>query len=241
VSDYSSHSFYGWSFRNELESGAVRLLEVSRARTPGAYLLATDLFANGRFSTMSHTVLMVFPRIPAGRTDLYALREDGLGHLQLLAPDGSIVLIDGETSAVLPTATFALAPLGPAGTPPGLRHRGLHLEIHSVGKSPFLRGTPVRVADPFGAACSLATDDVFLYGDGPESDVFRFDGDASFFEFLERRCPELRLPAAERRVVSVASAAPASAALDASGVTAKSRASRRVGGFLDLLRKLWPP
>src|ERR1051325_10620808 len=60
VRDYSPTSFYGWSFRHRLPNGATRILEVSRARTSGAYLFATDLFENGRFSTMSHTVLMMF-------------------------------------------------------------------------------------------------------------------------------------------------------------------------------------
>jgi hypothetical protein len=156
--------------------------------------MATGLFANGLFSTMSHTVLMVFPRRPVGRSDPYALRETTSGDIELLAPDGSTILVDGGTGAVLATSTFSVAPIGAPGTPPGLQHRGLHLEIHSVGRSPFLRGTPVRVADAFRSACTLSTDDLFLFGNGPESDVFRFDDDRGFFALVDDRCPNVRLP-----------------------------------------------
>jgi hypothetical protein len=187
-------------------------------------------------------VLMVFPRNPIGRSDLYALREDGLGHLQIFAPDGSVVLIDGESGAVLPSASFLLAPLGDPGTPPGVRHRGMHLEIHAVGKSPFLHGTPVRIADAFGGSCELTTDEVFVYGNGPESDVFRFDSDAELFRYLDRRCPLIRPPRGDRRT---AAAAPVLEQASATLVSATARAddgkSSRKGGLLDSLLRLFSP
>ncbi|MGH7822434.1 MAG: hypothetical protein ACREQ9_21950 [Candidatus Binatia bacterium] len=201
VRDYSTATLFGWSFREELPSGAVRELGVSRLRSSGAYLIATDLFANGRFSTMSHTVLMVFPRNGDGE-ELYRIVPQASGDVHLLAPDGSILLVDGATGRVKPSRDFHLAPLGAPGTPPGLRHRGFHLEIHSVGRSPFLRGTPVVVTNGSGSSCRLLTDDVFVYGDGPESDVFAFATDAAFHAFLDARCPTL----SERAHVQEASA-----------------------------------
>ena len=241
VRDYSRASFYGWSFRHRLASGATRVLEVSRARTSGAYLLATDLFENGRFSTMSHTVLMVFPRRPLGRSELYALRESATGNLELLAPDGSTILVEEGSGAVLPTATFSVAPLGVPGTPPGLNHRGLHLEIHSVGRSPFLRATPVRIADPFGGSCTLSTDDLFLFGKGPESDVFRFDGDRAFFQFLDDRCPRIRLPAdwqsASADVVSPIAPSAGRVTVRSDAGTAERKAWWRGGLFESLLQR----
>ncbi len=194
VRDYSSERFYGWSFRERLASVATRVLEVSRARSSGAYLMATDLFANGLFSTMTHTVLMLFPRRLAGRSDPYTLRETTSGDLELLAPDGSTILVDGGNGAVLATSTFSVAPIGSPGTPPRIHHRGFHLEIHSVGRNPFLRGTPVRVADAFGGSCTVSTDELFLFGNGAESDVFRFDDDRSFLALIDDRCPNVRLP-----------------------------------------------
>ena len=242
VRDYSPRNFYGWSFRHEQPSGASRILEVARARTAGAYLFATDLFANGLFSTMSHTVLMVFPRSPVGRRYLYALREDNRGNLELLAPDGSTILVDGASGAVLPTATFAMAPLGATGTPPGLRHEGLHLEIHSVGKSPFLRNTRVRISDRFGASCRLATDELFVFGKGAESDVFRFETDPPFFRFLEDRCPEIRLPVGwQTAAVTVISPDTPAAAMPAATVESTPVRSRAKswwhGGLFDSIAR----
>jgi hypothetical protein len=246
IREYSRERFYGWSFRHDLRDGGVRLLEVARARTRGAYLMATDLFADGHFSTMSHTVLMVFPRSPIGRTDLYALSEDRGGYLRLLAPDGSALLVDGGSGAVLPTADFTLGPQGLPGTPPALWHRGLHLVIHAVGKSPFLRSTPVRVVDSQGRSCSLVTDEVFAFGPGPESDVFQFDSDAQFFQYLDRRCPELarapgnwktRSPAvSDDRAVAVV--APQAEAVTTSRAATEAQDSPRVGGVLSFLSRL---
>jgi len=246
VRDYSVNRFYGWSFRHELRDGAVRLLEVARARTRGAYLMATDLFSDGHFSTMSHTVLMVFPRSPLGRTDLYALSEEGSGHLRLLAPDGSALLVDGTNGAVLPSGDFVLGPQGPPGTPPDLRHRGLHLVIHSVGKSPFLRGTPVRMIDAGGGSCSLVTDEVFAFGAGPESDVFRFDSDAQLFQYLDRRCPSLELApggwktravaAADDRTLPISAAATKTIAAPADDHGSEKRTG--TGGILSILSRL---
>jgi len=209
VRDYTPTSFYGWSFRNRLKSGGMRQLEVARARTRGAYLMVTDLFPDGHFSTMSHTVLMVFPRNPTGRSELYALSEDRPGVLHLHTPNGSSLFFDGATSALLPSVDYTLAPQGIPGTPPDFRHRGLHLVIHSVGKSPFLRRTPVRAVDGAGRSCTLATDEIFAYGAGPESDVFRFDSDAQFFRYLAVRCPDLHLTPGNWRTAAVVTDGPA--------------------------------
>jgi len=242
VREYSRNRFYGWSFRHELRDGAVRLLEVARARTRGAYLMATDLFSDGHFSTMSHTVLMIFPRNPTGRTDLYALGEDRSGHLRLLAPDGSALLVDGTTGAVLPTVDFALGPQGSPGTPPDLRHRGVHLVIHSVGKSPFLRDTPVRVVDASGRSCTLVTDELFAFGPGPESDVFRFDSDAQFFQYLDRRCPALELAPKTRTAAADEDRVLAASTTTGDGAPAERRERPATpaasGGILSFLSRL---
>lgn len=241
VRDYSRERFYGWSFRHRLPNGATRVLEVSRARSSGAYLTATDLFENGLFSTMSHTVLMVFPRRPVGRSELYALHETAGGDLELRAPDGSTILVDGGSGAVLPTSTFSVAPIGLPGTPPGLRHRGLHLEIHSVGRSPFLRDTPVHIADAFGGSCALSTDELFLFGKGPESDVFRFVADRALFEFLDDRCPNVRLPNGWQTAsvdVVAANVAPARVT-DRSDVRSVERRSWSSGGLFESVARFF--
>lgn len=203
VRDYTEDSLFGYSFREDLPSGAVRELQIGRLRSRGAYLLATDLFANGRFSTMSHTVLMIFPRFAANGRELYQVAEDISGDLRITAPDGSILLIDGRTGALRPTRDFFIAPQGAPGTPPGFRHRGLHLEIHSTGRNPFLRGTPVTIVDGVGWTCRLSTDELFRYASGPESDVFRFDEDAAFFAYLSGRCAGLHLPLPARGLARV--------------------------------------
>jgi hypothetical protein len=216
VRDYSARNLFGYSFREDLPGGAVRMLEIARVRTSGAYVMATDLFANGRFSTMSHTVLMVFPRVRHG-AEAYEIAQDTAGDYQILAPDGSVLWIDGRTGSMRRSRDFALAPQGAPGTPPGLAHRGLHLEIHAVGKNPFLQGTPVVIEDATGAACRLSTDELFAYDGRLESDVFRFDSDDELFSYLDARCPGLRLPAiAAQPVAAIAAVAltpPASASV----------------------------
>jgi hypothetical protein len=199
VRDYTSTSFYGWSFRQELGDDRVRVLEVARVRSPGAYIMATDLFADGHFSTMSHTVVMVFPRDSA---EPYALREDASGILNLTAPNGSILRIDGHSGALLKSDDFSLSPQGAPGTPPRLHHRGLRLEITAVGKSPFLHRTPARFIDGAGTACETTTDDLFRFGSKPESDVFRFDADGELFAYLASHCPGIVIPAHRTRLVA---------------------------------------
>ena len=244
VRDYTPASFYGWSFRNRLKSGGMRQVEVARARSRGAYLMVTDLFPDGHFSTMSHTVLMVFPRTPVGRAELYALSEDRPGILHLHTPNGSSLFFDGASSALLPSDDFTLGPQGSPGTPPDFRHRGLHLLIHSVGKSPFLRRTPVRAVDGAGHSCTLATDEIFAYGPGPESDVFRFDSDAQFFGYLEARCPSLALAPGEWRTAALASDAPAPLLVPvatiprAAATTATEPAAPSGGGVLGFFASL---
>jgi hypothetical protein len=245
VRDYTPASFYGWSFRQRLKSGGMRQVEVARARTRGAYLMVTDLFPDGHFSTMSHAVLMVFPRNPVGRTELYALNEDGAGNLHLSTPDGSSLLFDGATSALLSSAGFSLAPQGVPGTPPDFRHRGLHLVIHSVGKSPFLRGTAVHAIDAAGRRCTLATEEIFTYGRGPESDIFRFDSDAQLFRYLSSRCPSLDVGGDDWRTAAVVqdeaapTALPLAVAAQTHPVTAETEAPSKSGaGVLAFLASL---
>jgi len=244
VREYSDATFYGYNFRHELTSGAVRELEIDRAHSRGAYLMATDLFSNGRLSTMSHTVMMVFPRDGTLGPELYQLSREPSGDLLIRAPDGSTLLLDGVTRAVKPTAQFSLAPLGRPGTPPSLHHRGLHLEIRAVGKSPFLHGTRVTVVDAAGRSCALSTDEIFAYGRGPESDVFRFESDGPFFGYLRGRCPELALPASVPQTQVIAAAGPrssgqaeqASVERPSHGIAEERSTS---GGLLRFLSRLW--
>lgn len=207
VRDYSDSRLYGYSFREELRSGAVRALEIWNLRSRGAYLMATDLFANGRLSTMAHTVLMVFPRRRDAGEDMYRLSETTGGEILVEAPDGTVLLVDGATGAVRPNRDFALGPLGRPGTPPLLRHAGIHLELHAVGRSPFLRRTRVTVSDAAGERCLLSTDELFLFGSKPESDAFRFDDDGQLFAFLTKRCPMLAIPRAADAAPSLGRAA----------------------------------
>lgn len=210
IREFSDRTLVGYSFRQDLKNGGVRELEISHFHSPGAYLMVTDLFPNGRFSTMSHVVMMVFPRGPSGRKDPYTVSEDPSGDMRIVAPDGGNLLVDVETGAVRATRDFYLAPQGAPGSLPGFRHRGFHLEITAVGKNPFLRGTPVTVRDATGETCRLSTGELFRYGRKPESDVFRFDTDAEFFSYLSNRCPALETP-----VQAVFARAPAESAVTA--------------------------
>lgn len=184
--DYSPATLDGWSFRHELPGGAVREVQIARIGSASPYLIATDLFANGRFSTMSHTVLFLFPRT---ERETWRVLEHPSGDVHVGAPDGTTLVIDGRSGALRANDDFRLAPIGAAGTPPRLWHRGFHVRIESVGRSPFLRGTIARVEHPDGTICRLRTDEIFRYEDGPESDRLRFDTDDAFFSYLAGRCP----------------------------------------------------
>ncbi|MGH7822278.1 MAG: hypothetical protein ACREQ9_21155, partial [Candidatus Binatia bacterium] len=192
--DYSDRSLFGYSFRHELGDGAVRHFHTGRVQTHGAYLMVTDLFPNGRISTMSHTVVLVFPRDPAGKY-LYAVVEEPSGDFRLRGPHGSSLLFDPRNGALRQARGFVIGPLGSVGVPPRVAFRGLHVVVQSVGANPFLRGRAARVIDARGSECALTTSDLFLYpGKRRESDMFRFASDREFFSFLERRCPWLDLP-----------------------------------------------
>ncbi len=208
--DYSGKSLFGYVFRQELGGGALRQFETGRVQTHGAYLMVTDLFSNGRLSTMSHTVILAFPRKPPGATHLYDVLEEGRQSFRLRAPNGASLVFDPQTRALRATSGFVIAPPGDAGTPPRVAYKGLHVRIEAVGKNPFLRDRPATVVDARGAECAISTSDLFSYGRRRrESDMFRYATDREFFSFLGNRCPELSLPRpAEPRAVARAPEAP---------------------------------
>jgi hypothetical protein len=192
--DYSGRSLFGQSFRQDLGEGAVREFQTGRVQTQGAYLIVTDLFANGRLSTMSHTVVLAFPRQPPAGGTLYDVVEEPAGGFRLRGPNGSSLLFDGGSGALRQAVGFAVNPPGETGSPPRIWYRGLHVRIQSVGGNPFLRGRAATVVDARGGACGLTTGDLFAYEGRLESDMFRFASDREFFAFLADRCPWLELP-----------------------------------------------
>ncbi len=202
--DYSGKSLFGYVFRQELGGGALRQFETGRVQTHGAYLMVTDLFSNGRLSTMSHTVILAFPRKPPGATYLYDVLEEGRQSFRLRAPNGASLVFDPQTRALRAASGFVIAPPGDTGTAPRVAYQGLHVRIEAVGKNPFLRDLPARVVDARGADCAISTSDLFSYGrQRRESDMFRYATDREFFAFLGNRCPELSLPRpAEPRAVA---------------------------------------
>ncbi|MGH7856492.1 MAG: hypothetical protein ACREQY_04110, partial [Candidatus Binatia bacterium] len=206
--DYSDRSLFGYAFRHELGDGAVRHFHTGRVQTHGAYLMVTDLFSNGRISTMSHTVVLAFPRQPAGKF-LYDVVEDPSGDFRLRGPNGSSLVFDARNGDLRQARGFVVAPLGATGVPPRVAYRGLHVLIQSVGGNPFLRGRGARVIDARGAECALTTSDLFAYpGKRRESDMFRFASDRDFFSFLDRRCPWLELPRPAETQVAATTASP---------------------------------
>jgi len=193
--DYSKKSLFGYSFRQRLGEAATREFETGRVTTPGAYLLVTDLFADGHLSTMSHTVLFAFPRRPpSGGRALYDVVEETNGDFRLRGPGGSFLLFDGRSGGLRDARGFAVETQGESGTPPRVAYRGLHLRLQAVGANPFLRDRPATVVDAGGQECGLSTSELFSYAGRTESDVFRFKNDADFFSYLRDRCPSLRLP-----------------------------------------------
>jgi len=193
--DYSSNSLFGFSFRQRLGEAALREFETGRVTTPGAYLAVTDLFADGHYSTMSHTVVFAFPRRPpSGASYLYDVVEEADGDFRLRAPGGAFLLFDGQTGALREGRGFVISPQGESGTPPRVAYRGLHLRLQAVGSNPFLRDRPATVVDVGGRECELSTSELFSYAGRRESDVFRFKNDSDFFAFLRRRCGDLQLP-----------------------------------------------
>jgi len=193
--DYSAKSLFGYSFQQSLGDVATRGFETGRVTTPGAYLMVTDLFGDGHYSTMSHTVIFAFPRRPpAGGGNLYDVVEEPGGDFRLRGPGGSALVFDGKHGGLRALAGFVVAPPGDIGTPPRVSYRGLHLRLEAVGSNPFLRDRPATVVDASGNECSLSTSDLFNYAGRRESDVFRFADDADFFAFLRSRCDGLSLP-----------------------------------------------
>jgi hypothetical protein len=192
--DYSERSLFGYSFRQELPDGGVREFQTGRTRTAGAYLMVTDLFRDGRISTMGHTVVIVFPRQPPGGGDLYRVVERPDGNFRLEGPNRSLLVFDGRTGELLETAGFSVSPPAAPGTPPAVSYRGLHVRIEAVGGNPFLRDRPASAIDGRGRRCVLSTSDLFVYDGRIESDLFRFADDRDFFRFLSERCPDLEFP-----------------------------------------------
>lgn len=193
--DYSSSSLFGFSFRQRLGEAALREFETGRVTTPGAYLAVTDLFADGHYSTMSHTVVFAFPRRPpAGGSYLYDVVEEANGDFRLRAPGGAFLVFDGQSGALREGRGFVISPQGESGTPPRIAYRGLHLRLQAVGSNPFLRDRPATAVDAAGRECELSTSELFSYAGRRESDVFRFKSDGDFFKFLRRRCADLELP-----------------------------------------------
>lgn len=232
VRDYSERSLFGQSFREELGGGAVREFQTGRVKTSGAYLMVSDLFATGRLSTMSHTVLLLFPRNPPAGGSLYEVVERGSGDFRLRAPNGTWLDFDAATQGVRGVSGFDVAAPGAEGTPPRVAYRGLHVRIEAVGRNPFLRGAPATVVDRRRRECGVSTSDLFVYpGRRRESDMFRFRSDREFFSFLAERCPSLELPRpAEPPRVVVAKRAPPPRR------SAGSRSGGLLGPLLDRLR-----
>jgi len=192
--DYSQRNLFGFDFRQDLGEVAFREFETGRVNTPGAYLLVTDLFEDGHYSTMAHTVLFTFPRTPPGGGNLYDVVEEPGGDFRLRGPAGSSLVFDGRSGALLRTHRFVVEPPAEIGTPPRIAYRGLQLRLESVGSNPFLAGRPATVVDASGQQCELSTSDLFSYAGRQESDVFRFASDSAFFSFLRSRCSGLELP-----------------------------------------------
>ena len=205
--DYSGKSLFGYSFRHELGDGAVREFQTGRTQTPGAYLIVTDLFPNGRISTMSHTVILAFPRVAARGSALYTVVEDS-GDFRLIGPGGAFLRFDGRNGFLEETRGFTVSRQAGIGTPPRVRFRGLHLRIEAVGANPFLRDRAARVIDARGRECAVSTSELFAYEGRDESDMFRFADDRAFFRFLGRRCRDLALPRPAPPLVTVAAKKP---------------------------------
>ena len=192
--DYSARSLFGYSFQQRIGEVATRGFETGRVTTPGAYLMVTDLFGDGHYSTMSHTVIFAFPRRPPGGGNLWEVVEEKSGDFRLRGPGGSALVFDGRSGALRALSGFVVDPPGGSGTPPRVGYRGLFLRLESVGSNPFLRDRPATVVDASGNECSLSTSDLFSYAGRRESDVFKFTEDRDFFAFLRDRCDGLKLP-----------------------------------------------
>jgi hypothetical protein len=211
--DYSSNSLFGFAFRQRLGEAALREFETGRVTTSGAYLAVTDLFADGHYSTMSHTVLFAFPRRPpSGGTNLYDVVDEPNGDFRLRGPGGAFLIFDGQTGALRAGRGFVISPQGESGTPPRIAYRGLHLRLQAVGSNPFLRDRPATVVDASGRECEVSTSEVFSYAGRRESDVFRYKSDREFFAFLRRRCSDLELPEPAPTLVAKAEPKPEPAA-----------------------------
>jgi hypothetical protein len=191
--DYSPRTLFGYSFRENVPGGGFREFQVGRVQTHGAYLVVTDLYRDGRHSTMGHTVILAFPRA-AGHA--FSVRDLGGGSFRMQGPAGSALDFDGRSGRLVGARGFRVAPQGASGTAPRVAFDGFHVKIQSVGGNPFLRGRAATVYDGRGGSCSVTTADLFVNQGTRESDMFRFADDVDLFTFLRGRCPGLHFPQA---------------------------------------------
>ena len=202
--DYSDRTLFGYSFRENFAGGGFREFQVGRVQTHGAYLMVTDLFSDGRHSTMGHTVIIPFPRV---NKPAFRVNELGGGDFRLAAPGGAALDFNGRNGHLISTRGFSVLPQGEIGSPPRVAYRGAHVRIQSVGGNPFLKGRGAMVYDGRGGQCALTTTDLFSHRGTNESDMFRFATDNELYAFLNDRCPWLNVPRGTR--TQVAKAAPA--------------------------------
>jgi hypothetical protein len=201
--DFTQATLFGYSFREELGDNAVRHIEVGRAQTTGAYLMVTDLFRDARHSSMGHTVILAFPRDRTNaKGKLYWVDDEPGGRFRLNGP-GFWIRFDGPSGELLQASGISIRAQGAIKTPPRVYYPGIQVKIQAVGGNPFLRGRGAMIADARGRECRVSTGDLFDYrGTKGESDMFRFDQDADFFDFVRRRCPGLSVPRVARRQVA---------------------------------------
>ena len=199
--DYSDRTLFGYNFRHNFSDGGFREFQVGRVQTHGAYLMVTDLYSDGRHSTMGHTVIIPFPR---KSRPAYRVTELGGGAFRLTGPNASRLDFNGRNGQLLAASGFSVLPPGESGSAPRVAFRGPHVRIHSVGGNPFLRGRSATVFDGRGGRCALTTTELFSHRGTNESDMFRFATDNEFYSFLNERCPWLDVPRATRTQVAKA-------------------------------------
>lgn len=191
--EFSERTLYGYSIREDL-GFAVRDYRVLRLKSPFAYLWISDLLLGAPLSTTSNRILFFFPRDPRPGPFLYRVLEEGNAVIRLTGPAATSLAFDAVTHRRRDAVGLVVTEPSANGAPPRVEPRTLHVRIESVGRSPFLPGTPADVVDSEGVSCRLLTDDLFAPTGAPDPDLFRWERDVEFFAFLRARCPGLRLP-----------------------------------------------